>query len=187
MYNFKAKGIVLENIISNKKIDENRLIKAKEIISKLQDDLPKYIENGSGPFLAAICDEFDNVILKAANSVEKDNCSHCHAEMNAIKKAQEKFKTYDLSSLNLKIYVTAEPCIMCLGGIMWSGIKEVYFGVNSKRVEEITGFDEGFKPNWLEEFKKRNILVYGNIELEKGEKRLQEYIQRGKLVYKPNR
>ena len=107
--------------------------------------------------------------------------------MNAIKSAQEKLNTYDLSKYNLKIYITAEPCIMCLGAIMWSGIKEVYFGVNSKSVEKITGFDEGFKPNWLKEFKKRKITVYGNIKLKKGEEVLKTYVNSGKTIYKPER
>ena len=110
-------------------------------------------------YAAPIYDENGNLISKESNSVIENNCSNNHAEMNAIKSAQEKLNTYDLSKYNLKIYITAEPCIMCLGAIMWSGIKEVYFGVNSKSVEKITGFDEGFKPNWLKEFKKRKITV----------------------------
>lgn len=63
---------------------------------------------------------------------------------------------------------------------MWSGIKAVYFGVPSQRVEEITGFDEGFKPNWFDEFKKRGIAVYGNIESEAGEEVLRGYVTAGK-------
>ena len=39
----------------------------------------------------------------------------------------------------------------------------------------ITGFDEGFKPNWFEEFQKRGITVYGNIEQDAGEKVLADY------------
>ena len=70
---------------------------------------------------------------------------------------------------------------------MWSGIKNVYFGVPSKQVEKITGFDEGFKPHWLKEFKKRGIVVYGNIETEAGEKVLDSYVKSGKKVYKPSR
>ena len=76
---------------------------------------------------------------------------------------------------------------MCLGGIMWSGIKEVYYGVPSKSVEEITGSDEGFKPDWLTEFKKRGILVYGNIEVKAGEKVLKEYVASQHIVYQPHR
>ena len=48
-------------------------------------------------------------------------------------------------------------------------------------------FDEGFKPNWLNEFKRRNITVYGNIEPELGESVLRDYITQNRIVYKPKR
>ena len=76
---------------------------------------------------------------------------------------------------------------MCIGGIMWSGIKEVYYGVPSKDVEKITGFDEDFKPHWFKEFKKRGIVVYGNIEPSLGKRELFRYKNAGKEVYKPSR
>ena len=76
---------------------------------------------------------------------------------------------------------------MCLGGIMWSGIKNVYFGVPSCDVERITGFDEGFKPHWFDEFKKRGIKVAGNILLEEGSEVLDYYVKSGRIVYKPER
>lgn len=173
---------------SNEEIDKTKLEKAERIISELQAELREMINNqNSGPFLAAIYDENGKLIAKASNSVVNENCSHNHAEMNTIKEAEKVLNTYDLSKYNLSIYVTAEPCIMCIGGILWSGIKNVYFGVTSKEVEEITGFDEGFKPNWLEEFKARGISVYGNIEREKGISVLKYYVESGKTVYKPER
>ena len=173
-------------VISNEKIDEQKLATAKKIILELQSELKDHIARGSGPFLAAIYDDKGNLIAKESNSVVAETCSNNHAEMNTIKAAEKALKTYDLSSYNLSLYVTSEPCIMCLGGIMWSGIKAVYYGVPSKQVEEITGFDEGFKPNWFEEFKKRNICVYGNIEPEAGEAVLKDYIKQGKTVYRPD-
>jgi len=175
------------SVISNEKVDEEKVQKASKIILQLQAEMPKYIAKGSGPFLAAIYDDNGNLISKEANSVVAEVCSHNHAEMNAIKAAEKKLGTYDLSGFNLSLYVTSEPCIMCLGGILWSGIKAVYFGVPSKRVEEITGFDEGFKPNWFEEFQKRGITVYGNIEQAAGEKVLKDYVDGGYKVYKPER
>ena len=54
-------------------------------------------------------------------------------------------------------------------------------------MEEITGFDEGYKPGWVEEFKKRGIVVYGNIERELGEQVLRNYVAKGKIIYKPAR
>lgn len=77
--------------------------------------------------------------------------------------------------------------MMCIGAIMWSGIKNVYYSVPSKTVEKITGFDEGFKPSWLNEFKKRGIIVYGNIEAKAGEDELKQYVKLGNIIYKPTR
>ncbi len=174
-------------VISNEKIDNKKVETASKIIAGLQKDMQSFTAKGSGPFVAAIYDDKGNLIVKVANSVVNEQCSNNHAEMNAIKAAEKKLGTFDLAPYNLKLYVTAEPCMMCLGGIMWSGIKEVYYSVPSKRVEDITGFDEGFKPHWFKEFKKRGIVVYGNIETELGEQELQNYVDNGKKIYKPTR
>ena len=175
------------SVISNKRIDDSKLANASKIILELQHELKKYINMGRGPFLAAIYDSQGNLIAKAANSVVNKYCSHNHAEMNAIKLAEKKLRTYDLSKYNLSLYVTSEPCMMCLGAIMWSGIKEIYYGVPSKRVTKITGFDEGFKPEWFNEFKKRGITVYGQIEQGAGEQVLQDYVTQGHTIYEPKR
>jgi len=180
-------GEVAAKVISNEKIDDAKVAVASQIISGLQKDMKSFTAKGSGPFVAAVYDDKGNLVVKVANSVVNEQCSNNHAEMNAIKAAEKKLGTYDLAPYNLKLYVTAEPCIMCVGGIMWSGIKEVYYGVPSKAVEEITGFDEGFKPHWFKEFKKRGIIVYGNIEPELGEQELHNYMNDGKEIYKPSR
>ena len=178
---------VNSNVISNEKIDKKKVEVASKIITDLQNDMQTFTSKGSGPFVAAIYDDKGNELVRVANSVVNEICSNNHAEMNAIKAAEQKLGTYDLAPYNLSLYVTAEPCMMCIGGIMWSGIKNVYYGVPSKTVEKITGFDEGFKPNWFEEFKNRGITVYGNIEPKIGEKELHRYVEAGKTVYKPTR
>ena len=174
-------------VISNEKINSAKLKKAKKIILQLQKELDKHITNGSGPFLAAVIDENGKIISKTSNTVITEGCSNNHAEMNAIKMAQKKLGTYDLSKYNLSLYITSEPCMMCIGGIMWSGIKAVFYGVPSKKVEKITNLDEGFKPNWFQEFKNRGITVYGNIEPKEGEKVLHKYVDTGKTIYQPER
>ena len=187
LLSFCLSGSVSAKVISNQKIDKTKVETASKIISDLQKDMQSFTAKGSGPFVAAIYDDKGNLVVKVANSVVNEKCSNNHAEMNAIKAAEKKLNTYDLAPYNLSLYVTAEPCMMCLGGIMWSGIKEVYYGVPSKSVEKITGFDEGFKPHWFKEFKKRGIVVYGNIEPELGEQELTHYVNFGKEIYKPSR
>ena len=174
-------------VVANEPVDFTKVAEAEKIILALQERMPAYIAEGAGPFVAAIYDRQGNLVVETANSVVNGQCSHNHAEMNAIRLAEEKLGTYDLSPYHLCLYVTAEPCVMCMGGIMWSGIEEVYYGVPSKRVEEITGFDEGYKPDWLDAFRERGITVYGNIAREAGEKALQRYMDEGRTVYKPER
>ncbi len=176
-----------QNIITNEEVNQNKLDRADAIISELYHKMPKYIANGHGPFLAAIYDNDGNLIAESANSVLSDKCSNNHAETNVIRAAEEKLGTHDLSKYNLSLYITAEPCMMCIGAIMWSGIRAVYYGVPSITVEKITGFDEGFKPNWLHEFATRNITVYGNIAPESGERVLRDYVTNNGTIYKPKR
>ncbi len=141
--------------------------------------------NGFGPFAAAICDKNGTIIAQANNSVVKDECSLHHAEINVIKMVQEKFGTYDLSKYDLSIIITAEPCMMCLGAIMWSGIKRIYFGLPSSEVEKITGFDEGYKPDWINVFAQKGIIAKGNICSDYCEKVLTNYVASGKIIYRP--
>ena len=182
-----ASEVAAPGVVFNEAPDNKKIAAASRIIAALQHELEELADLGSGPFAAAIYDAEGNLVAKTPNTVTLDNCSHNHAEMNAIKAAEEKLRTYDLSPFHLKLYSTSEPCLMCMGGIMWSGIKEVYYGVPTESVEEITGFDEGYKPGWLEEFRKRGIIVYGNIERELGEQVLRNYVAKGKIIYKPAR
>ena len=182
---YSVKELAEMGIVANSPIAKTELENAKKIMLNVQAKTADGIKNGKGPFYAEIYDKNGNFVVASSNSVVEDKCCLYHAEVNTIKKAHEKFKEYSLAPEDLTIYVNAEPCIMCAGAIMWSGIKTVYFGVPSSKVEKITGFDEGYKPNWIKEFKKRGITVYGNIEPKAGEKVLEEYVNSGKEIYKP--
>lgn len=157
---------------------------AIKVISGMQSELQKCIKHGYGPFMAAIY-RGKTLIAKSANTVVKDRCSNHHAEIKTIRAAQQKLKKYDLSNDDISLFITAEPCMMCIGAIMWSGIKNVYYGVPSKLVEKLTGFDEGFKRNWMAEFKKRGITVYGNICADDGANVLEQYTKSEKEFYGP--
>ena len=184
---YSIKTLHKMEIIANSPINKTDLENAKNIMTNVYQKTAEGVKNGKGPFYAEIYEENGNFVVSSSNSVVEDNCALYHAEVNTLKKAFEKYKQYDLSPQNLTIYINAEPCIMCAGALMWSGVKTIYFGVPSKDVERITGFDEGYKPNWVREFKKRGITVYGSIEKATGEKVLQDYVDSGKEIYKPSR
>ena len=68
----------------------------------------------------------DKVIARGHNKREKKNLVTSHAEIEAITKANKKLKSWRLADCD--IYVTIEPCIMCMGAIIQSRIRNVYYG-----------------------------------------------------------
>ena len=66
------------------------------------------------------------VIARAHNLKELNNDATAHAEMLAISKASKKLKSWRLC--NCDMYVTLEPCIMCIGAIISARIKNLYIG-----------------------------------------------------------
>lgn len=78
-----------------------------------------------GPFGAVVVKDGE-VVASGHNCVLKDNDSTCHGEIDAIRKAEQKLQTYDLSGC--EIYTTGEPCPMCLAAILWANVEKVYYG-----------------------------------------------------------
>ncbi len=108
---------------------------------KLAIDLSiKNIEKGGGPFGAVIVKDGE-IIAASANSVTIDNDPTAHAEVNAIREACKKLKTFDLSGC--EIYSSCEPCPMCLGAIYWARIDKLYFA-NTKNDADAIGFSDNF-------------------------------------------
>ena len=90
---------------------------------------------GLNPGKASVYNVGGEVIASGHNRVLANNDSTCHGEIDAIRKAEEKLGTYDLTGC--EIYTTGEPCPMCLAAIMWANIGKVYYGCSLADNEEI--------------------------------------------------
>ena len=112
--------------------------------------------NEGGPFGAIVVDKKGRIIGRGNNKVLLTNDSTAHAEIIAIRDACKTLNTYNL--LNCKIYSTSEPCPMCLSAIIWSNIKEVYYGSSRKEVGDI-GFRDDLIYNYLEGHNKEIIKI----------------------------
>jgi tRNA(Arg) A34 adenosine deaminase TadA len=117
-----------------------------------------------GPFAAAIFERGSGLLLAAGvNRVEPLNCSPAHAEVMAITFAQQKMKTYDLganAAEPTELVTSSQPCLMCLGAVLWSGITNLAYAATAADVTGILGFDEGPLPAaWPAELKKRGIAL----------------------------
>ena len=66
------------------------------------------------------------IIARGHNLKETKNSSISHAEILAIEKANKKLNAWRLE--NCEMYITLEPCMMCMGAIINSRIKKIYIG-----------------------------------------------------------
>ena len=153
----------------------------------------RQIEEGTGgPFGAAVFElESGRLISVGVNRVVVTGCSTAHAEVMALSLAQKAVGTHDLGSEKLpefQIVVNAQMCAMCLGAVIWSGVKEVCYAATSREVEQITGFDEGPLPSNIEGvLRQRGIRLKEGIMVEESKRLLEKYVTTGGLVYNATR
>ncbi len=82
-------------------------------------------EKGEVPIGAVIVVD-RRVVARGHNLRELNNDPTAHAEMIAIGKAAKKLKLWRLA--NSTLYVTVEPCVMCIGAIILARIPRLVFG-----------------------------------------------------------
>ncbi|MFH2047720.1 MAG: nucleoside deaminase [Pseudomonadota bacterium] len=146
------------------------------------------VSNGTGgPFAAAIFEsESGKLISLGVNMVTLEALSVLHAEIVAFALAQKKVGTYDLGGQGLpahELVASTEPCAMCLGAIVWSGVRRVITGATDYDARKI-GFDEGPKiKEWKTELEKRGIVVISDVKREKAAKVLLNYSLQGGKIY----
>lgn len=73
----------------------------------------------------------DKIIVQAHNLTIKKNDPTAHAEILAIRKAAKKIGNYRLT--DCQMYITIEPCPMCVGAAVWARIKKIVFGTYDEK------------------------------------------------------
>ena len=89
--------------------------------SLLSDDVP----------IGCVIVKNNKIIGYGYNKKEELRSPIAHAEIMAIKMASKNLNSYHLEGCD--IYVTLEPCLMCVGAILNARIKNLYFGARNKR------------------------------------------------------
>lgn len=99
-------------------IDEDfmRLALALAEQAALQDEVP----------VGAVLVADGKVVGRGFNQRESQRNPLCHAEISAIDMAAKELGHWRLSECT--IYVTLEPCIMCVGAILQARLKRLVFG-----------------------------------------------------------
>jgi len=97
----------------------------------------KAFDEGEVP-VGAVIERDGAVIGRGYNRIEGLGDATAHAEIIAITAASEYVGDWRLNGCTL--YVTLEPCLMCLGAIMQSRISAVTYGAADPRLGAIDTF-----------------------------------------------
>ena len=95
------------------------------------------------------------IIAKAHNLKEEKQSSIFHAEIVAIERANKKLKKWRLD--DCEMYITLEPCTMCMGAIILARVKKIYIGAKDLKTGACGSFIN------LSEYKFNH-----NVEIEEG-------------------
>jgi tRNA(adenine34) deaminase len=86
---------------------------------------------GEVPIGAVITDQNNNLISSGHNLRETNQDPTAHAEVIAIRKASEKLGSWRLEGATL--YVTLEPCAMCIGAVVLARVRRLVFGARDPK------------------------------------------------------
>lgn len=110
------------------------------------------------------------IIAKAYNQMEHKKKCTCHAEILAIEKASKKIGNWRLNGCS--IYITLQPCLMCLGAIVQARIKKIVYAADS------TYLNEQDQQCFEYICKKNEIVVEKNIYKTESVKLLQNFFKK---------
>ena len=104
-------------------IDENWMALAIEQakLAKKIDEVP----------VGAVLVQDENLIASAHNQPISTNDPTAHAEIQLLRSAGEKLNNYRLP--NTTLYVTLEPCTMCLGAMIHARVSRIVFGAYDQK------------------------------------------------------
>ena len=140
-----------------------------------------------GPFGAAIIAQATGeVVAVGVNSVVRLNNCTLHGEMVAIMMAQARLESFTLRGAPggaYELITSCEPCAMCLGATLWSGVTRLVFAATREDATRLS-FDEG--PVFPESYA---YLEQRGITIERGRLRDEAnavfdlYLERGGPIY----
>jgi tRNA(adenine34) deaminase len=103
--------------------DTDRFIEMMKITLK---EAQKAEQKGEVPIGAVLTDENHRILSKAYNQTITLSDPTAHAEILVLREGARKISNYRL--LNTSLYVTVEPCVMCMGAIVHARVGRVVFG-----------------------------------------------------------
>ncbi len=145
------------------------------------------LEETGGPFAAAVFEEESGrLVALGVNQVVACHNSSLHAEIVALSLAQQRVGSYTLGQTSGSLHhlvASCDPCAMCLGATLWSGVSRLSTGALGEDARTI-GFDEGpVFPASFEYLEKRGVRCERGVLREEAKSVFEEYQKRGGVIY----
>ena len=144
-------------------------------------------EETGGPFGAAVFEMgTGRLVSVGVNLVVARQNSTLHAEMVALMLAEQQLGSHTVGGDDVpahEIVASCDPCAMCLGAILWSGVRRVACGADREDAR-LLGFEEG--PVFAESYRyleRRGIEVVRGVLREEARAIFAQYRDRGGVIY----
>ena len=144
----------------------DQFLKDKFFMSKALEEAKLAFEKGEIP-VGAIITIKDKIISKAHNMTEQLSDVTAHAEMLAITSASNYIGGKYL--IGCTIYVTLEPCAMCIAALKYSQINRIVYGASDTNKK--IGFNS-------KKFLPKNISTSGGILKKESEELLNRFFEK---------
>jgi len=148
-----------------------------------------FTRGAGGPFGAAVFDiGSGRVVAAGVNRVVQGSNCVLHAEIVALMFAQQRVGSFTLRSPGRpahELVTSCEPCAMCLGATLWSGVSRLVIGAEREDAMAV-GFEEG--PVFAESYAyiaERGVETVRGVRRAEAARLLRAYRDAGGLVYNP--
>ena len=126
---------------------------------------------GEVPVGAVVVNAEGEIIGRGFNQCISQQDATAHAEVQAIRDACKNTNNYRLN--NCVLYVTLEPCTMCIGAIINARIKTLYYGAKEPRTGAIASVCNLPAQPWFN----HQIEVKGGLLKSAAKKLLEDFFQ----------
>ncbi|WP_119328292.1 tRNA adenosine(34) deaminase TadA [Cysteiniphilum halobium] len=123
----------------------------------------------------------NKIIGQGFNQMIMNNDPTAHAEMVALRQAAQVIQNYRLPECDL--YVTLEPCMMCLGAMVHARIRTLYFGTKEPKAGVICSKASFYTLPFLNHY----LNVEGGVLASKASDILKAFFKQRRLQKKYNK
>lgn len=121
------------------------------------------VEHGNQPFGALLADKNGNVLILSENMEITTKDKTCHAEKNLVSEIYLRgYTKQELSGMTM--YTSTEPCVMCTGALVKSGIGRIVYGCSAETMSKIAnGGSFNIPCSYLASYSKHPVVVVGPV------------------------